>query len=167
MSKPKHARVLILGSGPAGYTAAIYAARAMLKPVLITGGPAGRPALPSRPTSRTIRASPTPSRAPGSWSRCRPRPSTSAPRSSWTTSSKVDLKSASDPARGRVRRHYTCDALIICTGAQARWLGIETEEAFKGYGGLRLRHLRRLLLQEARMWSWLAAATPPSRKRSS
>ena len=58
MAATRHCKVLIIGSGPAGYTAAIYAARANLQPILIQGLERRRPARRSRPTSRTIRASP-------------------------------------------------------------------------------------------------------------
>src|SRR6185312_16343785 len=99
MSAPIHAKLVIIGSGPAGYTAAIYAARAMLEPVLIQGiQPGGQ---------LTI-----------------------------TTDLVTRIETAQRPFRltcdsGDV---YFAETVVLATGAQARWLGIPSEEQFKGFG---------------------------------
>ena len=130
----KHAKVIILGSGPAGYTAAIYAARAMLKPVVIQGSqPGGQMTITTDvenyPGFADVDPGPLADGAdarPGRARRHRDR--------SWTRSSR--WTSAARPFRleGDSGDTYTCDALIIATGAQARWLGLPSEEKFKGYG---------------------------------
>ena len=129
-----HAKLIILGSGPAGYTAAIYAARAMLEPVLISGYPAGRPADDHhrrRELSRLRRRHPGPL-ADGADAEagraCRHHPRLRPCRARWNSAS---ARSGSPATAATV---YTCDALIIATGAQARWLGLPSEEAFKGFG---------------------------------
>jgi thioredoxin reductase (NADPH) len=133
MSKPKHARVLILGSGPAGYTAAIYAARAMLKPVLIQG------VQPGGQLTITTDVENYPGFADviqGPWlmEQMQAQAEHVGTEIIMDHISKVDLKARPIRLEGDSGDHYTCDALIICTGAQARWLGIETEQTFKGYG---------------------------------
>ena len=129
----RHARVLILGSGPAGYTAAIYAARAMLKPVLIAGHPARRPAdhhHRCRELSGLRRGDPGPladgaDEGPGR--ACRHRGLSD-------TITEVRLKDRPIWLKGDCGQVYTCDALIICTGAQAKWLDLPSEQNFRGFG---------------------------------
>src|SRR3990170_1153761 len=128
MTQPRHAKVLILGSGPAGYTAAIYAARAMLKPLLIEGSqPGGQMTI-------TTDVENYPGFADviqGPWLMEQMR---AQAEHVGTQIAKVDLKKRPFVLKGESGDTYTCDALIICTGAQARWLGIPSEEKFKGYG---------------------------------
>jgi thioredoxin reductase (NADPH) len=133
MSKAKHARVLILGSGPAGYTAAIYAARAMLKPVLIQG------VQPGGQLTITTDVENYPGFADviqGPWlmEQMQAQAEHVGTEIIMDHISKVDLKARPIRLEGDSGDHYTCDTLIICTGAQARWLGIGSEQAFKGYG---------------------------------
>ncbi|MGB9430317.1 MAG: thioredoxin-disulfide reductase [Gammaproteobacteria bacterium] len=132
MSTPKHCRLLILGSGPAGYTAAVYAARANLKPVLVTGIEQGGqlmtttevdnwpgdvegllgPALMERMLKHALRFK---------------------TEVVFDHINKVDL--AGHPFHLSGDQHkYTCDALIIATGATAKYLGLPSEEAYKGRG---------------------------------
>ncbi len=135
MSNPtiKHTRVLILGSGPAGYTAAIYAARAMLEPVVLQGiQPGGQLTITTDVENypgfaKTIQ---------GPWlmEEMQAQAEHVGTKVVMDHVNKVEL--GKRPFRlvcdsGDV---YTCDALIICTGAQARWIGIPSEEAFKGHG---------------------------------
>jgi thioredoxin reductase (NADPH) len=133
MSKAKHARVLILGSGPAGYTAAIYAARAMLKPLLIQG------VQPGGQLTITTDVENYPGFADviqGPWlmEQMQAQAEHVGTEIIMDHISKVDLKARPIRLEGDSGDHYTCDTLIICTGAQARWLGIGSEQAFKGYG---------------------------------
>jgi thioredoxin reductase (NADPH) len=133
MSATKHARVLILGSGPAGYTAAIYAARAMLKPVMIQG------IQPGGQLTVTTDVENYPGFADviqGPWlmEQMKAQAEHVGTEVVMDHIAKVDLKQRPfrlDADSGDV---YTCDALIICTGAQARWLGIASEQAFQGFG---------------------------------
>jgi len=132
MSAPKHCRLLILGSGPAGYTAAVYAARANLKPVLVTGVEQGGqlmtttevdnwpgdvegllgPALMERMLKHALRFKTD---------------------VIFDHINKADLSERPFRLSGD-QHHYTCDALIISTGATARYLGLPSEEAYKGRG---------------------------------
>ena len=132
MSEIKHCRLLILGSGPAGYTAAIYAARANLDPVLITGleqggqlmtttevenWPGGDEGLQGPPLMENMRLH--------------------AER--FSTEMIFDHIHTADLGSRPIRLEgdsgiYTCDALIIATGASAMYLGLPSEEAFKGKG---------------------------------
>ncbi|CAM1628891.1 FAD/NAD(P)-binding domain [Bartonella apihabitans] len=129
----RHIPVLIVGSGPAGYTAAIYAARAMLKPVIVTGlqqggqltitdevenypgfvDPIGGPELVQRMADQAVKM---------------------GTELVYDIITKADLSKRPFTLHGDSGTVYTCDALIIATGAQARWLGLESEKTFMGGG---------------------------------
>jgi thioredoxin reductase (NADPH) len=133
MSATKHAHVLILGSGPAGYTAAIYAARAMLKPLIIQGiQPGGQLTI-----TTDVENYPGFAKAiQGPWLMEEMRGQAEHVGTDIVMDHivKVDLKQRPFRLEGDSGDTYTCDALIICTGAQARWLGLASEETFKGHG---------------------------------
>ena len=129
----RHIPVLIVGSGPAGYTAAIYAARAMLKPVIVTGlqqggqltitdevenypgfvDPIGGPELVEKMAQQAVKM---------------------GTELVYDIITKADLSRRPFILHGDSGTVYTCDALIIATGAQARWLGLESEKTFMGGG---------------------------------
>jgi thioredoxin reductase (NADPH) len=133
MTQPKHAKVLILGSGPAGYTAAIYAARAMLKPMLIQGSqPGGQLTITTDVENYPGFADVI--QGPWLMEQMQAQAEHVGTEIVMDQISKVDLKKRPFRLEGDSGETYTCDALIICTGAQARWLGIPSEEAFKGHG---------------------------------
>jgi thioredoxin reductase (NADPH) len=128
-----HAKVLIIGSGPAGYTAAIYAARAMLEPVLISGlQPGGQMTITTDVENypgfaETIQ---------GPWlmEQMRLQAEHVGTRMISDHVTKVDLSRRPYRVELDGGEAWTCDALIIATGAQARWLGLPSEERFKGFG---------------------------------
>ena len=133
MTTAKHAKVLILGSGPAGYTAAIYAARAMLKPVLIQG------IQPGGQLTITTEVENYPGFADviqGPWLMEQMQAQAAHVGTETIMDHIVEVDFAQRPFRlvGDGGATYTCDALIICTGAQARWLGLPSETAFQGFG---------------------------------
>ncbi|EAU42895.1 thioredoxin reductase [Fulvimarina pelagi HTCC2506] len=129
----RHTEVLILGSGPAGYTAAIYAARAMLKPVIISGlQEGGQLTITSDVENYPGYADPV----QGPWMMEQMKAQAVNVGSEIVNDLIVEADLDSRPFRltadsGTV---YTCDALIIATGAQAKWLGLESEAKFQGYG---------------------------------
>jgi thioredoxin reductase (NADPH) len=133
MSNTLHAKVLILGSGPAGYTAAIYAARAMLEPVLVAGlQPGGQMTITTDVENypgfaETIQ---------GPWLMDQMKAQAEHVGTKIIDDIVVtaDLKSRPVRLTGDSGTIYTCDVLIIATGAQARWLGLASEEHFKGHG---------------------------------
>jgi thioredoxin reductase (NADPH) len=125
--------VLILGSGPAGYTAAIYAARAMLKPLLIQGSqPGGQLTITTDVENYPGFADVI--QGPWLMEQMQAQAEHVGTEVVMDQIVKVDLQTRPFRLEGDSGDVYTCDALIICTGAQARWLGIPSEEAFKGYG---------------------------------
>ncbi len=133
MTDTKHSKILIIGSGPAGYTAAIYTARANLKPMLITG------MQPGGQMTTTTEVENYPGFADviqGPWlmEQMRKQALHVGTDMIIDTITKVDLNSKPKKAFGSSGTIYTADAVIIATGAQAQWLGLETEEIFKGYG---------------------------------
>jgi thioredoxin reductase (NADPH) len=133
MSKAKHSRVIILGSGPAGYTAAIYAARAMLKPVLIQGiQPGGQLTITTDVENYPGFADVI--QGPWLMEQMKAQAEHVGTEIIMDHIAKVDLATRPFRLEGDSGDHYTCDVLIIATGAQARWLGLPSEEAFKGYG---------------------------------
>ncbi|HMN38437.1 MAG TPA: thioredoxin-disulfide reductase [Hyphomicrobium sp.] len=132
-SSPRHAKVIILGSGPAGYTAAIYAARAMLKPLLIQGSqPGGQLTITTDVENYPGFAEAI--QGPWLMEQMQAQAANVGAEIVMDHINKVDLKTRPIRLEGDSGDVYTCDALIICTGAQARWLGIPSEETFKGHG---------------------------------
>ncbi|MFZ1813836.1 MAG: thioredoxin-disulfide reductase [Rhizobiaceae bacterium] len=128
-----HTPVLIIGSGPAGYTAAIYAARAMLKPVLIAGlEQGGQLMITTEVENYPGYAEPV----MGPWMMEQMLKQAQHVGAEIINDHIVEADIASRPFRlkGDSGRIYTGDTLIICTGAKARWLGIESEQKFMGFG---------------------------------
>ena len=129
----KHVKLIILGSGPAGYTAAIYAARAMLKPVVIQGNqPGGQMTITTDVENYPGFAEVV----QGPWLMEQMRAQAEHVGTEFIMDHivKVDLRRRPFRLHGDSGDTYTCDALVIATGAQARWLGLPSEEQFKGYG---------------------------------
>ncbi len=132
MSEVKHCRLLILGSGPAGYTAAIYAARANLDPVIITGMEQGGQLM----TTTDVENWPGDNdgvQGPDLMERMRKHAEKFNTEMVFDYINAVDLKQRPFKLTGD-SGEYTCDALIIATGASAQYLGLDSEEAFKGKG---------------------------------
>ena len=129
----KHTKVLIIGSGPAGCTAAVYAARAMLKPILVHGmEPGGQ-------LTTTTDVENFPGFAEviqGPWLMEQMRDQAKAVGAEMIEDhiASVNLKSKPFEAVGDGGQKYTADSIIISTGAQARWLNIESEQKFRGFG---------------------------------
>jgi thioredoxin reductase (NADPH) len=133
IKKPRHSKVVILGSGPAGYTAAIYAARAMLKPLIIQGSqPGGQLTITTDVENYPGYAEVI--QGPWLMEQMQAQAAHVGTEIIMDHINKVDLKSKPIRLEGDSGETYACDALIIATGAQARWLGIPSEEAFKGHG---------------------------------
>ncbi len=129
----KHTKVLILGSGPAGYTAAIYAARAMLKPILVHGSQPGG----QLTTTTDVENYPGYAKAvQGPWLMEEMKGQAEAVGTEMIQDhiKKVDLTKKPFTAEGDSGQIYTCDTLIISTGAQARWLNLKSEQDFRGFG---------------------------------
>ncbi|EJL6954090.1 thioredoxin-disulfide reductase [Vibrio cholerae] len=132
MSNVKHSKLLILGSGPAGYTAAVYAARANLKPVLVTGMQQGG----QLTTTTEVENWPGDAEGltgPALMERMKEHAERFDTEIVFDHINSVDLSSLPFRLTGD-SQEYTCDALIISTGASAKYLGLESEEAFKGRG---------------------------------
>ncbi len=132
MSEIKHSKLLILGSGPAGYTAAIYAARANLKPVLVTGLQQGG----QLTTTTEIENWPGDfgdTTGPELMQRMLQHAEKFDTEIIFDHINRVDLSSRPFKLYGDMQT-FSCDALIIATGASARYLGLPSEEAYKGRG---------------------------------
>ena len=133
MPQTHHSRVIILGSGPAGCTAAVYAARAGLKPMMIHGlQPGGQMTI-------TTDVENYPGFAEviqGPWLMQQMEDQAKAVGTNIVNDIIVDLDLTARPFRctGDSGDSYTADAMVIATGAQARWLGLETEQRFQGFG---------------------------------
>ena len=129
----KHTKVLIIGSGPAGYTAAVYAARAMLKPILVYGiEPGGQ-----LTTTTDVENYPGFAESiQGPWLMEQMKEQAKAVGTELIEDhiSSVNLKSSPFKAVGDSGKKYMADAIIISTGAQARWLNLKSEEEFRGFG---------------------------------
>jgi len=129
---PKHAQVLILGSGPAGYTAAIYAARANLKPMLVTGIAQGGQLMTTTEVDNWP-ADVMGVQGPELMQRFLAHAERFNTQIVFDHINQVDLSSRPFTLQGDSGT-YTCDALIIATGASAKYLGLPSEEAFMGRG---------------------------------
>jgi thioredoxin reductase (NADPH) len=129
----RHSRVLVLGSGPAGYTAAIYAARAMLKPLIVQGiQPGGQLTI-----TTDVENFPGFSKAiQGPWLMEEMKAQAEHMGTEVISDTITEVKLRQQPIwlKGDSGTEYTCDALIICTGAQAKWLDLPSESEFKGFG---------------------------------
>jgi thioredoxin reductase (NADPH) len=133
MSQSRHSKVIILGSGPAGYTAAVYAARAMLKPLLIQGSqPGGQLTITTDVENYPGFADAI--QGPWLMEQMQAQAEHVGTEVVMDHISSVDLKRRPFKLVGDSGDTYTCDVLIICTGAQARWLGLPSEHAFQGHG---------------------------------
>ncbi len=129
----RHSKLIIIGSGPAGYTAGIYAARAMLKPLLIEGIEAGG----QMTTTTDVENYPGFAEIiQGPWLMDQMRVQAMHVGTEIVADhiDAVDLKRQPFWLKGDSGTEYTADTLIIATGAQARWLGLPSEDRFKGYG---------------------------------
>ncbi|MBV2127520.1 thioredoxin-disulfide reductase [Arsukibacterium indicum] len=132
MSNSKHCRLLILGSGPAGYTAAVYAARANLKPVLLTGMQQGG----QLTTTTEVENWPGDAHGltgPVLMERMQAHAEAFNTEIIFDHIHTVDLQQRPFTLTGD-NGSYTCDALIICTGASAKYLGLPSEQAYSGRG---------------------------------
>ncbi|CAK1908805.1 thioredoxin reductase [Vibrio crassostreae] len=132
MSDVKHCNLLILGSGPAGYTASVYAARANLNPVLVTGMQQGG----QLTTTTEVENWPGDAEGltgPALMDRMKEHAERFETEILFDHINEVDLSNRPFRLKGD-SGEYTCDALIISTGASAKYLGLESEEAFKGRG---------------------------------
>ena len=133
MSDTLHSKVLIIGSGPAGYTAAIYAARASMKPTIVTGLQAGGQ-LTITTDVENYPGFADPIMGPELMEAMRQQAENVGAEIIYDTIVDVDLNSTPKKAVGDSGKIFTADAIIISTGAQAKWLGMESEEKFNGYG---------------------------------
>ncbi|PVE21978.1 thioredoxin-disulfide reductase [Microvirga sp. KLBC 81] len=126
-------KVLIIGAGPAGYTAAIYAARANRKPLLVTGlQPGGQLTITTDVENYPGFADPV--QGPWLMEQMRQQAENVGTNLVYDTITSVDLSRRPFHAQGDSGDTYIADALIIATGAQARWLGLPSEQIFNGYG---------------------------------
>jgi thioredoxin reductase (NADPH) len=129
----KHSKVLIIGSGPAGYTAAIYTARAMLKPILVHGAEPGG----QMTTTTDVQNYPGYSDViQGPWLMDQMKDQAKAVGTDMIQDhiKKVNLNKKPFEAIGDSGQKYTADSIIISTGAQARWLNLESEQKYRGFG---------------------------------
>lgn len=132
MRESRHTKVLIIGSGPAGYTAGVYASRAMLEPILVQGiEPGGQ-----LTTTTEVENWPGHTEIQGPDLMVQMESHAKAMGCEIIGDIIVDLDTTQRPftAKGDSGTIYTADAVILATGARAKWLGLESEEAYKGFG---------------------------------
>jgi thioredoxin reductase (NADPH) len=133
MPAPTHAKLIIIGSGAAGYTAAIYAARAMLEPVLISGfEPGGQLMVTTDVENFPGFAAPV--QGPWLMEQMRLQAENVGMKMIADHIVTVELNNRPFRLQGDNGAGYSCDALIVATGAKAKWLGLESESKFKGFG---------------------------------
>lgn len=132
MSNKKKTKVLIIGSGPAGYTAAVYASRAMLEPILVQGiEPGGQ-----LTTTTDVENWPGDTEVQGPDLMLRMEAHARAVGTEVVSDiiSKIDFSKRPYVCQSDSGTEYVADAIILCTGARAKWLGLPSEEKFKGFG---------------------------------
>ena len=132
MSDTRHTKVLIIGSGPAGYTAGVYAARAMLSPILVQGiEPGGQ-----LTTTTDVENWPGQSSVQGPELMVNMEAHAKAMGTEIISDiiTELDLQNRPFTAKGDSGTVYTADAIILATGARAKWLGLPSEDKFKGFG---------------------------------
>ncbi len=132
MADTRHTKVLIIGSGPAGYTAGVYASRAMLEPILVQGiEPGGQ-----LTTTTEVENWPgdTEVQGPDLMVRMQDHVKAMGCEVIGDIISDLDLSQRPFTAKGDSGTTYTADAVILATGARAKWLGLPSEEKFKGFG---------------------------------
>jgi thioredoxin reductase (NADPH) len=132
MSETRHTKVLIIGSGPAGYTAGVYASRAMLQPLLVQGlEPGGQ-----LTTTTEVENWPgdTEVQGPDLMVRMEAHAKAMGCEMASDIITSLDLSKRPFTAKGDSGTTYTADAVILATGARAKWLGLPSEEKFKGFG---------------------------------
>ncbi|WP_370227367.1 thioredoxin-disulfide reductase [Cognatishimia sp.] len=132
MAESKHTRVLIIGSGPAGYTAGVYASRAMLNPILVQGiEPGGQ-----LTTTTEVENWPghTEIQGPDLMVNMEAHARAMGTEIIGDIINELDTSVRPFVAKGDSGTTYTADAVILATGARAKWLGMESEEKFKGFG---------------------------------
>ncbi|WP_416358348.1 thioredoxin-disulfide reductase [Aureimonas phyllosphaerae] len=129
----RHAEILVIGSGPAGYTAAIYAARAMMKPLLVAGLQEGGQ-LTITSDVENYPGYRDPIAGPFLMEEMKQQALNVGAEMASDLIVEADLSRRPFSFRGDSGTTYTADAVIIATGAQARWLGLESEAAFQGFG---------------------------------
>ncbi|MGR3721972.1 thioredoxin-disulfide reductase [Abyssibius alkaniclasticus] len=132
MSETRHTRLLIIGSGPAGYTAGVYGARAMLEPILVQGiQPGGQLTITTEvenwPGLKEVQG-------PDLMVAMEEHATAAGTEIIGDHINSVDLSKRPFVAKGDSGTTYIAEALVLATGAQARWLGLESEEKFKGKG---------------------------------
>lgn len=133
MTKTIHSPALIIGSGPAGYTAAIYAARAMLKPVMVAGLQQGGQLMITADVENYPGYA-DPVGGPWMMDQMRQQAENVGTQIEQDIITEVDFDARPFKAIGDSGTIYTGDTIIICTGAQAKWLGIDSEQKYMGFG---------------------------------
>ncbi|WP_170325924.1 thioredoxin-disulfide reductase [Ruegeria arenilitoris] len=132
MAETRHTKVLIIGSGPAGYTAGVYASRAMLEPILVQGiEPGGQ-----LTTTTDVENYPgfTEVQGPDLMVKMQEHAQAMGCEVIGDIISDLDVSKRPFTAKGDSGTTYTTDAVILATGARAKWLGLPSEEKFKGFG---------------------------------
>jgi len=132
MTETRHTRLLIIGSGPAGYTAGVYGSRAMLEPILVQGiQPGGQLTITTEVENWPGIAE---TQGPDLMLQMEEHAKAAGTEVIADHIASLDLSKRPFTAKGDTGTTYTADAVILATGAQAKWLGMESEEKFKGFG---------------------------------
>ncbi|HYH18580.1 MAG TPA: FAD-dependent oxidoreductase, partial [Azospirillum sp.] len=133
MPATHHTKVLIIGAGPAGYTAAIYAARANLQPTLVQGmQPGGQLTITTEVENYPGFADPI--QGPWLMEQMAKQAEHVGTTMVFDVITEVDFTQRPFVCKGDSGDTYTADAVVIATGAQARWLGLESEQTYRGFG---------------------------------